>query len=207
MEDVLEVYARPLDAARPVVCMDEQPVQLLADVRDPIPARPGRSRKEDYEYERKGTCSIFMFCQPLAGWRRAEATARRTRADWAAQVKHLCDTDYPDAAKIVLVMDNLNTHGIASLYQAFEPEEALRLARRLEIHHTPKHGSWLNIAECELSAMTRQCLHRRRINSIDTLNQEIHAWAHETNTNQRPVNWHFTTKHARTKLRHLYPTI
>ena len=206
MEDVLEVYSRPLDADRPVVCMDEQPVQLLGDVRDPIPAKPGRTRKEDYEYERKGTCSIFMFCQPLAGWRRADALPRRTRADWAAQVKLLCDADFPDAEKIVLVMDNLNTHGIASLYQAFPPDEAFRLAQRLEIHHTPKHGSWLNIAECELSALTRQCL-SRRLGDIDTLNHEIHAWADDVNADQRPVNWHFTTGDARTKLRHLYPTI
>lgn len=205
MEDVLAVYARPRDAARPVVCMDEKPYQLLGHARDPIPARPGTDAREDNEYVRCGTCSIFCWVEPLAGWRRVQALPRRTRLDWAGQVKQLLTVDYPDAEKVVLVMDNLNTHGIASLYEAFTPDEAFALAQRLEIHHTPKHGSWLNIAEIELSALTRQCLDRR-IDDIDILNRELTAWQNTTNTDQRQVNWHFTTSDARTKLRHLYPT-
>ncbi len=161
MEDILSVYARIYDPMRPVVCMDEKPYQLLEHARDPIPATPGHDACEDSEYLRCGTCSIFVWVEPLRGWRRVQALSRRTRLDWAAQVKHLLSVDYPDAAAVVLVMDNLNTHGIASLYEAFEPEEAFALAQRLEIHHTPKHGSWLNIAEIELSALTRQCLDRR----------------------------------------------
>ena len=161
MEDVLSVYARAYDPCRPVVCMDEKPYQLLAHARDPIPAAPGRDLREDSEYVRHGTCSIFVLVEPLAGWRRVDALTRRTRLDWAAQVKTMLTVDYPDADAVVLVMDNLNTHNIASLYEAFEPAEAFTLAQRLEIHHTPKHGSWLNIAEIELSALTRQCLDRR----------------------------------------------
>jgi len=204
MEDVLDVYQRLYDPNYPVVCMDEQPVQLLDDARASIPMAPGRDQKTDYEYVRCGTCSIFMWVEPLAGWRRADAQPHRTRVEWAGQVKHLLDVDYPQATKVVLVMDNLNTHTIGSLYAAFPPEEAHRLASRLEIHHTPKHGSWLNIAECELSVMTRQCL-GRRIPDIDQLNQELTAWQNTTNHNQRQVNWQFTTNHARIKLRHLYP--
>ena len=184
--------------------MDEKPYQLLGQVRDPVPAGPGQDRKEDSEYVRCGTCSIFVWTEPLRGWRRVHALPRRTRIDWAAQVKHLLTVDYPDAQTVVLVMDNLNTHNIASLYEAFDPGEAFTLAQRLEIHHTPKHGSWLNIAEIELSALTRQCLDRR-INNLDTLNTELTAWQHTTNTDQRQVNWQFTTEDARTKLRHLYP--
>ncbi len=164
MEDVLAVYARPYDPARPVVCMDEKPYQLLGHVRDPIPAAPGRDRNEDSEYVRRGTCSIFCWVEPLRGWRRVDAQPRRTKIDWAHQVERLLTVDYPDAEKVVLVMDNLNTHTIGSLYEAFAPAKAFALAQRLEIHHTPKHGSWLNIAEIELSALTRQCLepsHRR----------------------------------------------
>jgi hypothetical protein len=167
MEDVLAVYARPHDPARPVVCMDEKPFQLLGEVRDPLPAQPGRDACEDSEYVRCGTCSIFVWTEPLRGWRRVHALAQRTKIDWAGQVKELLTVDYPDADTVVLVMDNLNTHGIASLYEAFEPAEAFALAQRLEIHHTPKHGSWLNIAEIELSALSRQCLDRR-ISSLDT---------------------------------------
>jgi DDE superfamily endonuclease len=204
MEDVLAVYARPRDRRRPVVCMDEKPYQLLGHVRDPIPAGPGRDLRIDSEYVRCGTCSIFCWVEPLAGWRRVDAQPRRTMIDWAGQVKRLLTVDYPDAHRVVLVMDNLNTHGIASLYEAFEPAEAFALAQRLEIHHTPKHGSWLNIAEIELSALTRQCLDRR-INNIDTLNTELAAWQHATNTAHRQVDWHFTTDDARTRLRHLYP--
>jgi DDE superfamily endonuclease len=205
MEDVPAVYARPRDPRRPVVCMDEKPYQLLAHARDPIPAAPGRDRREDSEYVRHGTCSIFCWAEPLAGWRRVDAQPRRTMIDWAHQVRRLLTRDYPDAERVILVMDNLNTHGIASLYQAFPPEEAFALAARLEIHHTPKHGSWLNIAEIELSALTRQCLDRR-IDDLDILNTELAAWTAAVNADQRHVHWHFTTDDARTRLRHLYPT-
>jgi hypothetical protein len=204
MEDVLAVYARPYDPAAPVVCMDEKPYQLLDHARDPIPAAPGQDRKEDSEYVRHGTCSIFVWAEPLAGRRRVVARPRRTRLDWAHEIEQLLTTDYPEAAKVVLVMDNLNTHTIGSLYEAFNPDKAFALAQRLEIHHTPKHGSWLNIAEIELSCLTRQCLDRR-ISDLDTLNTELAAWQHDTNADQRQVNWHFTTSDARTKLRHLYP--
>ena len=205
MEDVLAVYARPYDSARPVVCMDEKPYQLLAHARAAIPAVPGRDRKEDSEYVRHGTCSIFVWVEPLAGWRHVDAQSRRTKIDWAHQVERLLTIDYPEADKVVLVMDNLNTHNISSLYEAFEPAKAFALAQRLEIHHTPKHGSWLNIAEIELSALTRQCLNRR-IDDLDVLNGELAAWAKATNADQRQVNWQFTTDNARIKLRHLYPT-
>lgn len=205
MEDVLAVYARPYDPARPVVCMDEKPYQLLAHARDPIGATPGRDRKQDSEYVRHGTCSIFVWVEPLAGWRHVDAQPRRTKIDWAHQVQRLLTIDYPNADKVVLVMDNLNTHNVSSLYEAFEPAKAFALAQRLEIHHTPKHGSWLNIAEIELSALTRQCLDRR-IDDLAVLNTELAAWQKATNADQRQVNWQFTTDNARTKLRHLYPT-
>ena len=204
MEDVLAVYARPYDPARPVVCMDEKPYQMLGHVRAPIPAGPGHDMRIDSEYVRCGTCSIFCWVEPLAGWRRVDAQPRRTKIDWAGQVKRILNADYPGAQTVVLVMDNLNTHGIGSLYEAFEPAEAFALAQRLEIHHTPRHGSWLNIAEIELSALTRQCLDRR-INDLDALNTELAAWQHATNTAQRQVDWHLTTDDARIKLRHLYP--
>jgi hypothetical protein len=204
MEDVLDVYARPHDAGVPVVCMDEKPYQLLAHARDPVPAAPGRDRKEDSEYVRHGTCSIFVWVEPLAGRRRVIARPQRTRIDWANEVDHLLTIDYPDAERVLLVMDNLNTHTIGSLYEAFEPAKARALAQRLEIHHTPKHGSWLNIAEIELSALTRQCLDRR-IDDLHVLNGELAAWQTAVNADQRQVNWHFTTQDARTKLRHLYP--
>ncbi len=204
MEDVLAVYARPHDVGVPVVCMDEKPYQLLGHARDPLPAVPGRDAREDSEYVRHGTCSIFCWVEPLAGWRRVDAQPHRTRVDWAHQVQHLLTIDYPHAERVVLVMDNLNTHGIASLYEAFDPAVAFALAGRLEIHHTPKHGSWLNIAEIELAALTRQCLDRR-IDDLDVLNTELAAWQTAVNTDQRQVHWHFTTADARTKLRHLYP--
>lgn len=206
MEDVLEVYHRPYDPAIPVICMDEKPYQLLGDVRPPIPAAPGRDRKEDSEYVRHGTCSIFVWAEPLAGRRRVNARQQRTRTDWAAGIEQLLTVDYPDAARIVLVMDNLNTHTLGSLYEAFEPGKARELACRLEIHYTPKHGSWLNIAEIELSALTRQCLNRR-INDLNVLNTELAAWQHATNENQRQVDWQFTATDARVKLRHLYPCV
>jgi hypothetical protein len=204
MEDVLDVYARPHDPTWPVVCMDEKPYQLLAHARDPIPAAPGRDRKEDSGYVRHGTCSIFCWVEPLAGSRRVVARRQRTRVDWAHEVQQLLTVDYPDAERVVLVMDNLNTHTIGSLYEAFEPARARALAQRLGIHYTPKHGSWLNIAEIELSALTRQCLDRR-IDDMDVLNAELAAWQHATNADQRQVRWHFTTNDARTRLRHLYP--
>lgn len=204
MEDVLDVYARAHDPDIPVVCMDEKPYQLLDYTRDSIDATPGRVRKEDYEYSRKGVCSIFVWSQPLAGRRRVHARPRRTRVDWAHEIKTLLTVDYPDADKVVLVMDNLNTHTLGSLYEAFDAEQAQALANRLEIHYTPKHGSWLNIAEIELSALSRQCL-SRRIPDIDTLNHELGRWQDTTNADQRPVNWQFTTTDARIKLRHLYP--
>jgi hypothetical protein len=204
MEDVLAVYARPYDPARPVVCMDEKPYQLLDHARAPIPATPGSDLKVDSDYVRHGTCSIFVWVEPLAGRRRVNAREQRTRLDWAHEVDRLLTSDYPDAEKVVLVMDNLNTHSVGSLYEAFNPAKAFTLAQRLEIHHTPKHRSWLNIAEIELSALTRQCLDRR-IADLDVLNTELAAWQTSTNTNQRQINWHFTTNDARTKLRHLYP--
>ena len=204
MEDVLDVYARPRDPEMPVVCMDEKPYQLLGHAREPIPAAPGGDAKIDSEYVRCGTCSIFVWVEPLAGRRRVAARSQRTRIDFAHEVDRLLSVEYPDARKVVLVMDNLNTHTTGSLYEAFEPAKAHALAQRLEIHHTPKHGSWLNIAEIELSALTRQCLDRR-IDDIDDLNSELAAWQNAVNTAQRQVNWHFTTSDARTRLRHLYP--
>lgn len=204
MEDVLEVYHRPYDPQMPVVCMDEKPYQLLGHTRDPIPARLGQDLKEDSEYVRHGTCSIFVWAEPLAGRRRVDARPRRTRIDWAAEVDELLTVDYPDAERVVLVMDNLNTHTLGSLYEAFEPAKARALAERLEIHYTPKHGSWLNIAEIELSRLTRQCLDRR-IDDLELLNTELTAWQAATNADERQVDWQFTANDARTKLRHLYP--
>ena len=204
MEDVLDVYARPRDRVVPVVCMDEKPYQLLGHARESIPAAPSSDAKVDSEYLRCGTCSIFVWVEPLAGRRRVVARRQRTRVDWAREVEQLLTVDYPDAERVLLVMDNLNTHTIGSLYEAFEPAKARALAQRLEIHHTPKHGSWLNIAEIELSALTRQCLDRR-IDDIDLLNSELTAWQNATNADQRQIHWHFTTSDARTRLRHLYP--
>jgi len=206
MEDVLAVYARSAEPRRPVVCMDEKPYQLLGDVRDPIPAVPGRDRREDNEYVRHGTCSIFVWVEPLRGWRHVDAQPRRTKLDWAHQVDRLLTCDYPDAECVVLVMDNLNTHGIGSLYEAFKPAKAFALAQRLEIHHTPKHGSWLNVAEIELSALGRQCL-ARRIPAQAELAEEAAAWVAARNAAAVTVRWHFTTAEARVKLDHLYPTL
>ena len=186
--------------------MDEKPLQLLDDARPGTPAAPGQVAREDSEYVRHGTCSIFVWAEPLRGWRRAYANPTRTRIDWAHGVEHLLTVSYPDVEKVVLVMDNLNTHNIASLYEAFAPEKAYALARRLEIHHTPKHGSWLNIAEIELSCLTKQCL-GRRIPDLQLLNTELTAWADATNADERQVDWRFTTSDARIKLRHLYPVL
>jgi hypothetical protein len=207
MEDVLEVYARPYNPKKPVVCMDEKPYQKLNNVRDPFPVRPGSIEKIDSEYKREGTCSIFIYTEPLSGWRHAEALEHRTKKDWANMTKWVLDEQYPDAEKVVLVSDNLNTHTISSLYEAFPPEEAFRLAQRLELHFTPKHGSWLNIAECELSALAVQCLGDRRIPDIETLNAELAAWHMRRNKAQKGVDWQFTTDDARTKLKRLYPVI
>lgn len=206
MEDVLEVYHRPYNARKPVVCMDEKPYQLLGESREPLPAKPGVVAREDSEYIRNGTCSIFIFTEPLAGIRHAEVSRQRTRIDWARNVETLLEEYYRDAEKVVLVMDNLNTHAISSLYEAFPAEKALKMAQRLEIHYTPKHGSWLNIAEIELSAMEIQCL-SRRIDSMEKLASEIKAWQTNRNNAKKSVNWQFTTKDARIKLHSLYPII
>lgn len=207
MEDVLEVYSRPYDEKFPVVCMDEKPLQLLADVRCKIRIKPGKPERIDNEYIRKGTCSIFLFTEPLNGWRYADAYERRTKIDWAYHIQWLLEEQYPDAVKVVLVMDNLNTHNISSLYEAFSPQKALSLAKRLEIHYTPKHGSWINIAELELSALARQCLGSRRINNLPELNHELASWYVDRNLSQKGVDWQFTTENARIKLKRLYPII
>jgi len=207
MEDVLEVYARSFDPQRPVVCMDEKPYQLLDNVREPFPPKPGSIEKVDSEYKREGTCSIFIFTEPLGGWRETDALHRRTKIDWAHKIKWLLDERYPDVEKVVLVMDNLNIHAISSLYEAFLPEVAFRLARRLEIHYTPKHGSWLNIAEIELSVLAAQCLRERRIPNVDILNKEFSAWHTQRNNAQKGADWHFATGDARIKLKKLYPII
>lgn len=204
MEDVLAVYERLYDEQCPVICMDEKPYQLLDETRQPIPMKRGDIRHEDSEYVRHGTCSIFVFTEPLRSFRSVAVLERRTRVDWAEQVRILLEEDYPNAPKVCLVMDNLNTHGIASLYAAFPPEKAFILAQRLEIHYTPKHGSWLNIAEIELSVMERQCL-GRRIEEIGRLRSELSAWSTSRNSSARCVNWQFTTADARIRLKHLYP--
>ena len=206
MEDILETYALPYDPSIPLICMDEQPCQLLGEKLDPIPMKPGRALREDYEYVREGTCCIFVFTEPLQGWRHVEATQRRTKLDWAHQIEQLLTEYYPDTKLVRLVMDNLNTHTIGSLYQAFPAEKARELAKRLEIHYTPKHGSWLNIAEIELSVVTRQCLDRR-IPSINILNQALSAWEKDRNHAFKHVDWHFDTHLARGKLKYLYPKL
>jgi hypothetical protein len=187
--------------------MDEKPYQLLGHAREPLPSRPSATEKVDSEYVRNGTCGIFIFTEPLAGWRDAGALPRRTKLDWAHKVQRLLDKQYPKADKVVLVMDNLNTHNTSSLYEAFPPEEAFRLAKRLEIHYTPKHGSWLNIAECELSSLAAQYLGSRRITDIESLNLELDAWHTRRNRTQKGVDWQFTTADARIKLKRLYPII
>jgi hypothetical protein len=204
MEDVLDVYQQPYDAGAPLVCMDELSKALHSDTRETIPAGPGKPKRIDYEYQRNGTANVFMFTEPLAGWRRALVTERRTAIDWAQAVKKVLDEDYPDARVVRLVMDNLNTHTDGSLYEAFEPAEARRLAERLEIHYTPKHGSWLNIAEIEFRVLSGQCLDRR-IPDRATLEQEVAAWEADRNARTRGVDWQFTTEDARVKLKRLYP--
>jgi len=204
MEDILELYKRPHDEKFPLVCMDEQPVQLVNETRVPLAAQPGRPRRYDHHYERAGTASIFLFTEPLASWRRVEVRQRRTAVDWAQQVQILLEKDYPEAEKIILVCDNLNTHTIASFYEAFPPVVARRLVVRIEIHHTPKHGSWLNVAECELSVLSRHCL-RNRTGTIGALRRKLTPWQRERNGRKCKVDWHFTTDDARIKLKRLYP--
>ena len=206
MEDVLEVYSRPYNEKRPVVCMDA--FQLLDEMFTPISmSENNRSKKYDCEYIRKGSCSIFMFTEPLGQWREAHAMPHRTSEDWARQMKWLIDEVYSDVEKIVLVMDNLNTHTTASFYKVFSPKEAFRLTQKLEIHYTPKHGLWLDIAEIELSALTVQALLGERIPSVEILNDVLSAWSLKRNSSQKDVSWHFSTSDARVKLKHLYPLI
>jgi hypothetical protein len=207
MEDVLELYAQPYDAAFPVVCMDEQPVQLTKETRQPIAATKEHPQRVDYEYERAGTACIFMFAEPLSGWRKVSARPRRTKIDWALEMEELLRTRYADAEKVMVVCDNLNTHTWGAFYEAFEAEKARELVRRIEFHHTPKHGSWLNIAENELSSLTRQAISGRRIKSIEMLREETSAWADSSNEKQRGVDWQFTVENARVKLKSLYPNL
>ena len=207
MEDVLEIYAQPYDSAFPVVCMDEQPVQLTKETREPIAATMAHPQRVDYEYERAGTACIFMFAEPLSGWRKVNARPRRTKVDWALEMEELLGTRYADAEKVILVCDNLNTHTRGAFYEAFEAKKARQLVRRIEFHYTPKHGSWLNIAENELSSMTRQCISGRRIANIEMLCREISAWAESSNEKQRGIDWQFTVENARVKLKSLYPNL
>jgi hypothetical protein len=204
MEDVLDLYQAPYEAERPVVCMDETSKQLVEGVQPPLPRAPGRAERVDYEYRRNGTASVFMFLEPLAGRRRVAVRERRTAVDWAHEIRRLLNDDYPDAEVVRLVMDNLNTHSVGSLYEAFPPEEARRLASRLEVHYTPKHASWLNVAEVELSVLSRQCLDRR-IPSRETLTSEVEAWETRRNRLASVVDWQFRTPDARLKLKRLYP--
>lgn len=204
MEDVLDLYEEPLDEKRPVVCFDETPVQLIDDVLAPISAAPGRAKREDYEYERNGTSNLFVFLQPLGGWREVKVTDQRTKRDFAECMKELVDKHFPDAEKIRLVMDNLNTHRLANLYEAFEPEEARRIIKKLEVHHTPKHASWLNMAEIEISVLGGQCL-KRRIGSKHLLEKEVAAYVSSRNTRQAKILWGFSVKDARVKMERAYP--
>jgi hypothetical protein len=206
MEDVIEVYHRPPDPQRPLICLDEATKQLLRETRVKVPAAPGRPARIDYEYERNGVGTLFMMLAPHLGWRRVEVTERKTRADYASMLRDLSDVHFPNAEKIILVQDNLNTHDPASLYEAFAPEEARRLRGRFEFHYTPKHGSWLNMAECELSVLSRQCL-ARRIPDKSSLAREVRAWNESRDRIAKAYHWQFTTADARVKLKRLYPTI
>jgi hypothetical protein len=206
MEEVLSVYQRPYDPLEPVVCMDEASKQLIGEVAPPLPARPGKAQCVDYEYERKGTCSLFVFCEPLTGWRHVTVTERRTKRDWAKRVRELVDVHFPEARKIHLVLDNLNTHTGASLYEAFPPEEAWRILEKLEFHYTPKHASWLNMAEIEINVMNKQCL-ARRIDDIDKIRLEVAPWENKRNADEAKIHWTFTIETARIKLKKLYPSI
>ena len=206
MEDVLDVYHRPYDENRPLVCLDEASKQLIGEVIEPIPAEPGQPERFDYEYARNGTANLFMISEPLVGWRAVKVTDRRTAVDFAEVVRWLVEEIHEEAEKVVLVMDNLNTHKLASLYEAFPPEQARRIAEKLEIHHTPKHGSWLNMAEIELSVLARQCLDRR-IETKEELEREVAGWEEERNERGVEIQWRFTTADARIKLRRLYPVL
>jgi hypothetical protein len=206
MEDVLDVYHRPYDEKRPLVCLDEASKQLVGEAVPPLPPEPGQPERFDYEYVRNGTANLFMVSEPLLGWRAVQVTERRTAKDFAEVVRWLVEEIHAEADKVVLVMDNLNTHKMASLYEAFPPEQAKRIADRLEIHHTPKHGSWLNMAEIELSVLSRQCLDRR-IENRETLEREVAAWEEDRNERSVEIQWQFTTADARIKLKRLYPTL
>ena len=206
MEDVLDVYHRPYDEKRPLIALDESSKQLIGETVQPLPAEPGQPERFDYEYVRNGTANLFRISEPLLGWRAVKVTERRTAKDFAEVVRWLAEDVHPEAEKLVLVMDNLNTHKLASLYEAFPPEQARRIAERLEIHYTPKHGSWLNVAEIELSVLSRQCLNRR-IESMEELRKEVAAWEDSRNEKQVEIQWRFTTADARVKLRRLYPAI
>ena len=205
MEDVLDAYHREYDPAHPLVCMDESPKQLIADVRPALPMEPGKPERIDEHYQRNGSRNLFVACEPLRGWRHLKVTQRRTKIDWAHFIRELVDVHYPDAERIVLVMDNLNTHRPASLYEAFEPAEAKRIWDRLEIHYTPKHGSWLNMAEIELGILSRQCL-KKRIPDQQSMRKEVEAWERNRNNMKLKVDWQFSTKDARIKLKKLYPS-
>lgn len=207
MEEVLETYEKPYDPACPVLCMDEQPVQLIKETRKPIEATAGHSRRVDYEYERAGTANIFMFAEPLSGWREATARESKTKVDWAIEMARLLEGRYAECEKVILVCDNLNTHTKGAFYEAFEPARARPLVRRLEFCYTPKHGSWLNIAENELSSLTRQCVAGRRLGELETLREEITAWSADVNRTQRGVDWQMKIDDARCKLKSVYPKI
>lgn len=207
MEEVLDVYERPYDPSVPVVCMDEQPVQLTKEVRTTIRATANHPKRVDYEYERAGTASLFLFVEPLAGWRSCKARSRRTKVDWAIEVAELLDSRYAECEKVILVCDNLNTHTRGAFYEAFKPEAARAYAKKIEFCYTPKHGSWLNIAENELSALTRQCLDGRRIGELQTLSDEIEAWSKDVNSAQKGVDWQMKVGDARVKLKAVYPKI
>lgn len=207
MENVLETYEKPYDASHPVICMDEQPVQLINETRQPIPATQTHPQRIDYEYERNGTASIFMFCEPLAAWRQATARKQRTKFDWAQEVAFLLDGRYSQCEQVTLVCDNLNTHTIGAFYEAFEPQRAREYVRRINFCFTPKHGSWLNIAENELSSMTRQCIAGRRMGDLNFLQNEIESWAIDVTNSQRGVDWQMKIDDARCKLKSVYPKI
>jgi len=205
MEDVIEVYHRPYDPKRPVVCIDEQPVQLIGETRVPIPCAPGRPERYDYEYQRNGTANLFLAFAPLVGWRHVDVTARRTAKDFGTFLRYVVDEVYAEADRVVLVTDNLNVHGPGSLYEALDPATARRVAEKIEWHYTPKHGSWLNVAECEFAVLTRQCLNRR-LERIEELRRQVEAWENARNDRLVEANWRFTTDDARIKLHRLYPT-
>lgn len=207
MENVLGIYKRPYNEQFPVICMDEQPVQLLEEVNLPLAATKNHARRADYEYKRAGTVSIFMFCEPLFGWRHVSVRSRRTKIDWAIEVRNLMEGRYRNAEKVTLVCDNLNTHVTGAFYDAFAAKEARSLLDRIDLQYTPKHGSWLNVAENELSAMTRQAMHGRRFSTAKAIQEQVSAWADATNERQRGVDWQFTVENARIKLKHLYPKI